>query len=134
MGVLVVYGLLLLITCRSRASASGIVAALCYVMVFAATKTYLDFEHALGMPGIVFLYGAVGVLGWLFFFFLLPETENRSLEDIETHFSTQSISNIKIKRVAELEQEKRDTSEELENGGVKKVNRGVDNVAFVEKF
>lgn len=115
---------------RSRGSASGIVAALCYVMVFISTKTYLDLEHALGMPGIVFLYGAVGVVGFLFFYFLLPETENRTLEDIETHFSTQSITNIKIKRVSELVDAKNKA-----NGSdvevAKKVG-GVDNVAFVE--
>lgn len=99
-------------------------------MVFASTKTYLDLEHALGMPGIVFLYGAVGILGWLFFYFLLPETENRTLEDIETHFSTQSITNIKIRQVSQMEREKK-TAVDAENGSVKKAN-GVDNVAFVE--
>lgn len=104
-------------------------------MVFASTKTYLDFENALGMPGIVFLYGAVGVLGWLFFYFLLPETENRTLEDIETHFSTQSITKIKIDRVSEMEARKSAAMEsELENGAAKKRNGGVDNAAFVERF
>lgn len=119
---------------KSRASASGIVAAMAYIMVFTATKTYLDLENALGMPGLIFLYGAVGIFGWFFFYYLLPETEDRSLEDIETHFSTQSIWNIKIKRVSELENQKaRDAQAAIENGAEKK-DKGVDNLAFVERM
>lgn len=106
-------------------------AALCYVMVFISTKTYLDLEHALGMPGIIYLFAAVGVVGFLFFYFLLPETENRTLEDIETHFSTQSITNIKIKRVSELEQDKSKSNGADAEGG-KKTTSGVDNGAFVD--
>ena len=105
-----------------------------YIMVFTATKTYLDLENALGMPGLIFLYGAVGIFGWFFFYYLLPETEDRSLEDIETHFSTQSIWNIKIKRVSELENQKaRDAQAAIENGTEKK-DKGVDNLAFVERM
>lgn len=91
-------------------------------MVFAATKTYLDFEHALGMAGIVYLYGAVGVFGLFFFYFLLPETENRTLEDIETHFSKKRITDIKIERMA------------ARSEGDKKKGKvgGIDNVAFAE--
>lgn len=114
---------LFLFYCRARGTASGIVAALCYLMVFAATKTYLDFEHALGMDGIVYLYGAVGVFGLLFFYFLLPETENRTLEDIETHFSTKRITDIKIERMAERSEADRKTG---------KAGVGIDNVAFAE--
>lgn len=97
-------------------------------MVFVSTKTYLNFEDAMGMPGVIFLYGAVGVLGWFFFYFLLPETENRTLEDIETHFSTKSIWDIHIERVADLQKKPADP----ENGdATKKSSCGVDNVAFV---
>lgn len=106
-------------------------------MVFASTKTYLDFEKALGMPGIIFLYGAVGVFGWLFFYFLLPETENRTLEDIEIHFSTQSITNIRIKRVTEelaanAIKKKEDDMEGGGGGDKRKVAGGVDNAAYLE--
>lgn len=108
--------------CRARGTASGLVAAACYVMVFASTKTYLDFEHALGMPGIVYLYGVVGILGWFFFYFLLPETENRTLEDIETHFSTKAITDLRIEKVSAATKE----ASAAKNRG------GIDNVAFVE--
>lgn len=101
-------------------------AALCYIMVFTSTKTYLDFEHALGMPGIVYLYGFVGVFGWLFFYFLLPETENRTLEDIETHFSTKSIMDLKIEKVCAPLNGVDDQQEK------EKKAEGIDNVAFIE--
>lgn len=109
-------------------------AALCYIMVFTSTKTYLDFEHALGMPGVVYMYGFVGIAGWLFFYFFLPETENRTLEDIETHFSTQKITNIKIQRSAHdlrLRANGRPKVAETQKTGVE-AKGGTDNRAFVE--
>lgn len=118
---------------RSRGSAAGIVAAFCYVMVFISTKTYLDFEHALGMPGVVFLYGVVGVFGWFFFYFLLPETEDRTLEDIETHFSTKSILDINIQRISDLKVDDKNAVADVENGATNKFKGGADNLAFVDK-
>lgn len=84
---------------RSRAFASGLVAGLNYLLAFAATKTYYDLEVLLSLPGVICLYGVVGVLGFIAMYFTLPETEQRSLEDIERHFSdhSRSITDIHIK-------------------------------------
>ncbi|XP_055686788.1 facilitated trehalose transporter Tret1-like [Lutzomyia longipalpis] len=72
---------------KSRGMATGITAALNYIMAFLTTKTYLNVEHSLGLDGAAWLYGCIGVVGFAFTWFCLPETEKRTLEEIEMHFS-----------------------------------------------
>lgn len=71
-----------------------------------ATKTYYDLEILLSIPGVIGCYGIVGVIGFIVMYFTLPETEMRSLEDIELHFSDNSKSitdiNIRINSAANL--------------------------------
>lgn len=73
--------------CRTRGLASGIAAAINYTLGFITTKTYYNLETALSMPGIAMFYCAIATLGLVLMFNIMPETENRSLEDIELHFS-----------------------------------------------
>lgn len=103
-----------------------------YALAFVASKTYYDLEMALTLPGVICFYGVVGLLGYVislktiidfnnkaivhhnhhFFYyrvivmyFYLPETENRSLEDIEHFFSDRSrkMTDIKIHKNAARE-------------------------------
>lgn len=62
-------------------------AAMFYIIAFLFSKTYLDLEHAIGMSGCFFLYGAGGLLGFVFMYFYLPETEGKTLAEIEEYFS-----------------------------------------------
>lgn len=72
---------------RSRGIATGITAAGCYVMAFIASKTYYNLESFLSLAGVSMLYASIGVFGLVVGYFIIPETENRTLEDIELHFS-----------------------------------------------
>lgn len=72
---------------RNRSLACGITAALHYVMSFVTTKTYFNLESAFSLPGVILFYGVMGAIGLLFVYFFLPETEKRTLEDIELYFS-----------------------------------------------
>lgn len=72
---------------RSRGVATGITAAGGYVMAFIANKTYYNLESVFSLPGMSMLYACIGVFGLVVGFFIIPETENRTLEDIELHFS-----------------------------------------------
>lgn len=56
-------------------------------MAFATIKTYFNLETTLSLPGVTMLYCIVASLGLVLMYNILPETENRSLEDIERHFS-----------------------------------------------
>lgn len=118
---------------KSRGIATGIAAALNYVLTFIATKTYLYLEKGLYLYGSSWFYGIVGVLGFFVTYFYLPETENRTLEDIEKHFSenTTKFSDINIRKIDNIEMElKIMESKVMEND--KKLGDGCDNKAFNE--
>lgn len=44
----------------------------------------------MSLPGISMFYCVISMVGLIFAFIVLPETENRTLEDIELHFSDNS--------------------------------------------
>lgn len=96
---------------RSRAFATGVAASTNYISAFASTKFYYNFEISMSLPGTVIFFGFMGLLGYirvdrlnfrshsqfslvcLFMcsfigmYLFLPETEGRSLEDIERYFA-----------------------------------------------
>lgn len=76
--------------CRSRGMATGLTAAINYVLSFIASKSYYNLETGLSMPGIAFFNCVVMAFGLILMCQILPETENRTLEDIEMHFSDNS--------------------------------------------
>jgi uncharacterized BrkB/YihY/UPF0761 family membrane protein len=60
---------------------------LCYVFLFAASKTYLDIEQSLQIYGSFLIFTAVNVLGFFFVYWKVPNTEGKSLAEIERYFS-----------------------------------------------
>lgn len=76
-------------------------------------------ERDLGLPGAPWFYAAFAVTGAAILYFILPETEGRTLEDIERHFSEkgQGLTDRHIKVYQPVK--KRDVDEE-ENGVYKK--------------
>lgn len=59
-------------------------------MNFAAVKSYYNLEVSLSLPGVTLFNCVVAILGWILMYFILPDTEGRTLEDIEMHFSDKS--------------------------------------------
>lgn len=108
---------------RSREYASGFAAAFNCMVIFISAKTYFNLEHTFSLPGVALFYGIVGVLGydvqrinntifsWWFValfsfrfivaYLILPETENRTLEEIEAHFSdrTKRLTDTDVQRI-----------------------------------
>ncbi|XP_031634375.1 facilitated trehalose transporter Tret1-like [Contarinia nasturtii] len=72
---------------KSRTFLCGIVTANQYVVAAIATKTYYNVETWLSLPGAIIFYGIISLTGLIVMYNILPETEQRSLEDIELHFS-----------------------------------------------
>lgn len=62
-----------------------------YLLAFVATKSYYNLETFLSLPGVSMLYASIGVIGLVIGYFIIPETENRTLEDIELHFSDNAL-------------------------------------------
>lgn len=56
-------------------------------MAFSTVKTYFNLETTLSLPGVAMFYCISATLGLVLMYKILPETENRSLEAIERHFS-----------------------------------------------
>ncbi|XP_068619627.1 facilitated trehalose transporter Tret1-like [Battus philenor] len=72
---------------RSRASAQGIAAASNYIFTFLGAKTFIDLENNLKLWGTFAVYSGFGFLGTICLYFYMPETEGRTLEEIEEYFN-----------------------------------------------
>jgi len=48
--------------------------------------TFLTLIHVAGKSGTFWIYGALGVLAWIFVYLWVPETKGKSLEEIEAYF------------------------------------------------
>lgn len=66
---------------RGFATSSAIAASWGFNLLVAIT--FLSLIHSLGKSYTFYLYGLISVLGWLFVYYLVPETKNISLEQIE---------------------------------------------------
>lgn len=73
---------------RGRSFASGVAAAVSYIMGFFATKTFLSLEAGLSLGGVFLLYGVLALFGVVFLYFNMQETEGRSLEQIEQDYKS----------------------------------------------
>lgn len=103
--------------------ASGITAALNYIMAFCTTKSYYNIETYMSLFGLIALYAVVDIIGLFYIYMYLPETERRTLEEIELHFSDndKKLSDIKIRKNVNMAEEKKGK----EKNGLE--NKGFDN-------
>lgn len=70
-----------------RSGASGISGGTGYAFAFLANKLFLKMLATLTLPGTFFFYSGVAFVGTFVLYYVLPETEGRSLTEIEEHFS-----------------------------------------------
>lgn len=75
-------------TGRGKAASFGIVA--CWGSDFLVTVSVLTLISWMTASGVVWLYAALGTIGLLYLRKWLPETKNRTLEDIETDLQSQT--------------------------------------------
>lgn len=71
---------------RGRGAGGGISAGYFYTGAFLTAFTFLDIKALLDWYGVFFLYGSLSAVGVVFLYFCLPETEGRTLAEIETYF------------------------------------------------
>ncbi|XP_030766690.1 facilitated trehalose transporter Tret1-like [Sitophilus oryzae] len=106
---------------KIRATASGFSGAMSYIFGFLANKIFFSMISALTLPGTFWLYSAVCMLGLLLLYFLLPETEGKTLYEITEHFAGRNKLNNKVHNFVRVK-----TNRE------KQLDNGVDNKAFDE--
>ena len=128
----------LLFLSRARGIASGLSAAFDYLLTFVSTKSYYNLETSLSMPGIALLNCIITGLGLILMYNIMPETENRSLEDIEFHFSDNSkkLTDRKIARVfTEQPNEANNDDKDREFGRIgRALERGNDRIKNNPEF
>ncbi|XP_055312540.1 facilitated trehalose transporter Tret1 isoform X2 [Sitodiplosis mosellana] len=100
-----------------RSAASGLSSGLGYIFAFLANKLFLSMLATLTLSGTFWFYSAVAFIGCIIFYFTLPETEGRTLLEIEEHFLGKRYLS-----------EKKPKSDGLENGVT---NHGFDIVTVV---
>lgn len=69
-----------------RSASSGLSSGIGYVFAFLANKLFLQMVATLTLEGTFWFYSAVAFIGCVVLYFTLPETENRTLLEIEEHF------------------------------------------------
>jgi len=69
-----------------RGVASGASGSIGYIFGFVANKTYFYMLNSMTLPGTFWFYGVVSLLGCAVLYFFLPETEGRTLHEIQEHF------------------------------------------------
>ncbi|KAH0977748.1 hypothetical protein GBA52_027467 [Prunus armeniaca] len=71
---------------KLRAQGCSMGTAVNRIMSGVLTMTFITLYKAISMGGTFFLYGAIATVGWVFFYTMLPETQGRTLEDMEVLF------------------------------------------------
>ncbi|XP_008475505.1 facilitated trehalose transporter Tret1-like isoform X1 [Diaphorina citri] len=69
-----------------RGLACGVCAALNSIISFLATKTYVNTHAWFGLHGTLCFYSFVAGVGFVYMYFYLPETEDRTLQEITDFF------------------------------------------------
>lgn len=55
-------------------------------MTFVLTKSFLETQAWFTLPGVFIVYGAITLIGTLYLYACMPETENKTLQEIEQFF------------------------------------------------
>ncbi|XP_010531022.1 PREDICTED: probable polyol transporter 6 [Tarenaya hassleriana] len=78
---------------KLRAQGASLGVAVNRVMNATVSMSFLSLSNAITTGGVFFLFAGVSAVAWNFFFFLIPETKGKSLEDIEMLFSREGDNN-----------------------------------------
>jgi facilitated trehalose transporter len=72
----------------TRGFSSGLTSAFNFVCFFIVVKTFVQMSEALDTFGVFMCYGAISLIGTAALYMILPETRNKTLQQIEDGFST----------------------------------------------
>nr|BAI83421.1 sugar transporter 7 [Nilaparvata lugens] len=75
---------------EGRGLAGGASAACYYFLGFIVTKSYINLVHLFDVYGTCFIYSAFGLIGFVYLYMKLPETEGKTLQEIEDFFKDKS--------------------------------------------
>ncbi|CAK9818520.1 Facilitated trehalose transporter Tret1 [Anthophora plagiata] len=70
-----------------RSSATGAAGSIGYIWNSIANKVFLYMVDGMSLAGTFFFYALINFVGGVLLYFILPETEGRSLHEIEEHYA-----------------------------------------------
>ncbi|KAK9886078.1 hypothetical protein WA026_014863 [Henosepilachna vigintioctopunctata] len=70
-----------------RDIAAGMITMNFYILGFLCIKTFFNYTSLLTLPGTFWFFSAVSVAGLVILYFVLPETEGKTVYEIHQHFS-----------------------------------------------
>ncbi|CAH1636007.1 unnamed protein product [Spodoptera littoralis] len=73
---------------RSRGIATALAAASNYIIYFGAAKTNYNIEYAFHLSGTFGIYAIFGFIGTIYLYLFLPETEKKTLAEIEAYYKS----------------------------------------------
>lgn len=76
---------------KSKNLGCSICSAVYFFLSFFMTKFYMDLERSIGFYNTFVLFGGVGLIGLVYFYFRLPETENKTLKEIAEQFKLEPV-------------------------------------------
>ncbi|XP_036149477.1 facilitated trehalose transporter Tret1 [Monomorium pharaonis] len=78
---------------KVRSTATGAAGMVAYVMASIANKTFLYMMNGMSLPGTFLFYSLINLAGLCLLYAILPETEGKTLREIEEHYA--GIQNLK---------------------------------------
>ncbi|XP_057482208.1 probable polyol transporter 6 [Actinidia eriantha] len=75
---------------RLRAQGHSIGVAVNRLMNAAISMSFISIYKAITIGGAFFMFAGISAFAWIFFYFLLPETKGKTLEEMEAIFSKKS--------------------------------------------
>jgi len=75
---------------KIRGLASGVTTCMAYVFSFVVLKMYPEMKHMWGNHGLFTFYSIISVTGTICMYVCLPETRDRTLQEIEEHFRSKT--------------------------------------------
>ncbi|XP_035919642.1 uncharacterized protein LOC118517520 [Anopheles stephensi] len=79
-----------------RSGGSGLAGGIAYIFGFIANKTFLKMLAVFTLPGTFCIYSLVTIIGAMILYKVLPETEGKSLQEIETYFLSRNERSARI--------------------------------------
>ena len=86
-----------------RGFLSGVVSSIAYLFIFISVKIYPDLLPILQLHGLLWGFFIMSSTGALFLYFFLPETKNKTLEEISDSFLKEKSSTEKDKSSISIE-------------------------------
>ena len=71
----------------TRGFSSGLASSFNFICFFIVVKTFVELSETLEVFGVFMCYGLISLIGTVVLYFILPETRNKTLQQIEESFT-----------------------------------------------